>query len=189
MSIPRKLAAVALAAAIGAGLAGCGDDDGAAVRDGGGSASGTGGGSASGVESGSGSSTEEGAACSPVGEDLEADADETVDVTQTEYAFVPSDITVAAGVVTFVATNDGTENHELGFLPGGGDVPLTDDGAPDEAALEDAGAFELTPIAPGESCNATFELDAGTYTIFCLVQADDGQTHAAKGMTGTLTVE
>ena len=100
-------------------------------------------------------------ACSPVGEDLEADAAETVDITLSEYEFDPSEVTVAAGVVTFAATNDGTEDHELAFLPGGGEIPLTDDGAPDEDALAEAGAFELEAFGPGQSCNATYELEAG----------------------------
>ncbi len=98
-------------------------------------------------------------------------------------------ITVAAGVVTFAATNEGTENHELAFLPGGGEIPLTADGAPDEDALAAAGAFELEAFGPGQTCNATYELEAGTYTLFCIVEAADGETHASKGMVGELTVE
>ena len=92
----------------------------------------------------------------------------------------PAAVEVAAGVVTFAASNAGTENHELAFLPGGGDVPLTEDGAPDEDALADAGAFELEAFGPGQTCNATYELEAGTYTLFCIVEADDGETHARR---------
>ena len=75
-----------------------------------------GGGSASGGETGSASGIEA-ATCSPVGTDLEAAADETVEVTLREYEFAPSTVEVAAGTVTFVADNAGTENHELAFLP------------------------------------------------------------------------
>jgi plastocyanin len=123
-----------------------------------------------------------------VGEDLEADAAETVDIELNEYSFDPSEVEVGAGIVTFAATNAGAENHELAFLPGGGEIPLTDDGAPDEDALSDAGAFELEAFGPGQTCNATYELEAGTYTLFCIVEAADGETHAAKGMLGELTV-
>lgn len=105
-----------------------------------------------------------------------------------DYEFDPSEIEVAAGTVTFEASNEGSENHELAFLPGGGDVPLTDDGAPDEEALGEAGAFELEAFGPDSTCNATYELEAGTYTIFCIVEAADGETHADKGMLGELTV-
>jgi plastocyanin len=171
---------VAVAALVA--FAACGSDDGADVR-GSGSASG----SASGSGSASASAPEE-AACNPVGTDLADDADQTVDVTLRDYAFDPSTIAVDAGVVTFHASNEGDENHELAVLPGGGDVPLNDDGDPDEDALADAGAFELEAFPPGESCDATFELEPGTYTLFCIVTAEDGETHAAKGMVGELTV-
>jgi plastocyanin len=172
------------------GLAACGDDDGGQVRDldeGSGSGSGSASGSGAGAGSGSGSASGvEGATCNPVGEDLTAD--ETVEITLVDYAFEPSAVEVAAGVVTFEATNGGSENHELAFLPGGGDVPRTEDGAPDEDALADAGAFELEAFGPGQSCDATYDLEPGTYTLFCIVAAADGETHYDKGMAGVLTV-
>jgi plastocyanin len=174
-----KFAVVTLVLALGGLLAACGDDDGAGIR-----ASG----SASGSGTGGSASSTGAAECSPVGEDLEADADETVDIGLVEYAFVPDVVEVDAGVVTFAATNDGAENHEVAFLPGGGDVPFTEDGAPDEDALAEAGAFELEGFGPDQTCNATYELDAGDYTIFCIVEAEDGETHYEKGMRGTLTV-
>lgn len=147
--------------------------------------------SASGSTSGTGSGSSAAAAeaeCSPVNEDLEAEATSSVDVSLVEYAFDPSSIEVDAGVVTFATSNDGTEAHEFAVLPGGGEVPLMADGAPDEAALEAAGAFELEAYGPGQDCNATWELDPGEYTLFCIVESPDGQTHAEQGMVGELTV-
>ena len=85
-------------------------------------------------------------------------------------------------------TNNGENNHELAFLPGGGEVPFIEPGVPDEDALAEDGAFELEGYSPGQSCNATYELEPGEYTIFCIVPADDGETHYEKGMSGTLTV-
>ena len=67
-------------------------------------------------------------------------------------------------------------------------MPLGEDGAPDEAALEEMGAFELEGFGPGQTCNATYELEAGDYTIFCIIEAADGETHASKGMVGAVTV-
>ena len=67
-------------------------------------------------------------------------------------------------------------------------MPLTPEGAPDEDALAAEGAFELEAFPPGGSCNATYELEAGDYTLFCIVEAADGETHASKGMVGSLTV-
>ena len=135
-----------------------------------------------------GDSATDAAACQPVGEDLKATALKTVPVELKEYSFTPSTVDVAAGVVTFAATNSGTLNHELAFLPGGGEVPLTTVGTPDEDALGTAGAFELEAFGPGLSCEATYDLKPGTYTLFCIVTDDDGQTHLQKGMRGKLTV-
>ena len=184
-------ALVTVLAAVLIVAASCGDDDGADVRtlDGGsGSASGSASASASASGSASGVAASE-EDCAPVGEDLEADADTTVDLALGDYSFDPDTITVDAGVVTFATTNDGGEAHELAFLPGGGEVPFTEDGLPDEEALEEAGAFELEAYGPGQTCNATYDLEPGEYTLFCIVEADDGETHYEKGMEGTLTVE
>jgi plastocyanin len=127
--------------------------------------------------------------CEPVGVELEVQATETVAVSLDEYAFDPTPIEVQAGTVTFEADNVGEEEHELAFLPGGGDIPVTDEGTPDEDALEEAGAFELEAFGPGQTCNATYALDAGTYTLFCIVEASDGETHLSKGMRGQLVVQ
>ncbi len=141
---------------------------------------------ATGVGADSGSDQE--AACAPVGEDLEDEARQTLAVRLDDYAFVPATLEVEAGVVTFAAENVGAENHELAFLPGGGEVPLTDEGEPDEDALADAGAFELEAFGPGQTCNATYALEPGTYTLLCIVASPDGETHYDKGMEGELVV-
>lgn len=160
----RRLAAVCLALVA---LVACGDDAG---------------------DEGADDGSEE-ATCRPVGSELEADAIEVVEVDLEEYLFDPNDISVPEGIITFAASNIGEQYHELAFLPGGGDIPLTAEGEPDEDALAEAGAFELEGFAPDETCNATYELAAGTYTLFCIVEGPDGETHASKGMVGTLTVE
>ncbi|MGH9273928.1 MAG: cupredoxin domain-containing protein [Acidimicrobiales bacterium] len=127
--------------------------------------------------------------CEAVGSDLEPDAVTSVAVELHEYEFTPASLEAPAGIVTFATENTGVEAHELALLPGGGDVPLTEAGAPDEEALEAAGAFELEAYGPDQTCNASYELDPGTYTVFCLVEAADGETHLEKGMEGTLTAE
>lgn len=126
--------------------------------------------------------------CSPAGEDLAPTASPTISLELKDYAFSPAALDARAGIVTFTATNAGSEHHELAFLPGGGNVPVGDKGEPDEAALEEAGAFELEAFAPGKTCSATFEVAPGTYTLFCIVTADDGKTHYDKGMRGELVV-
>ena len=154
-------------------------------------ASGSGSASASESASASGSASASAPAdaeCDPVGTDLAADAATTVDVQLADYAFVPSEIEVPAGVTTFVAENIGQEPHELAFLPGGGEVPFVD-GVPDEEALAAAGAFELEAFGGGQTCEATYDLDPGTYALFCIVETADGVTHYELGMRGTLIVE
>ncbi|HEX7276434.1 MAG TPA: hypothetical protein VF244_03600 [Acidimicrobiales bacterium] len=166
MRLSRGFVLVAVVVAVG--LAGCGDDgddDGVAAD-----------------------SATEAAACSPVGDDIKATATRTVPITLQDFSFAPSTVTVAPGVVSFAATNAGTENHELAFLPGGGEVPLTSAGAPDEDALGAQGAFELEAFGPGTDCSATYDLQPGTYTLFCIVTSADGKTHYEKGMRGVLTV-
>lgn len=164
-------------------VAACSPDDGGEVRNLNPSGSATG--SGSGIASSSGVSDDE---CHPVGTELEPGADTTVEITLADYAFNPNEIEIPAGVVTFEVFNSGPESHELAFLPGGGEVPFTEDGLPDEEALEKAGAFELEAFAAGQTCNATFDLEPGTYTIFCIVQTEDGSTHYQLGMQGTLVV-
>jgi len=67
-------------------------------------------------------------------------------------------------------------------------VPFTEEGHPDEDALAAAGAFELEAFGPGQNCNATYELGPGNYTIFCIVETEDGDTHYELGMRGSITV-
>ena len=126
--------------------------------------------------------------CEPVNPELEGDADQTVPITLTDYQFAPPAVEVAAGTITFATSNEGGEAHELAVLPGGGEVPFVEPGVPDEAALEAAGAFELEGYGPGQDCNATWELEPGDYTLFCILEASDGETHYEKGMEASLTV-
>lgn len=123
-----------------------------------------------------------------MGEDLESQASTTIELVASDFAYSPADIEAPAGITTFTLDNDGASNHELAFLPGGGDVGFTAPGEPDEAALEAAGAFELEGFGPGQSCNATYDLEPGTYTLFCIIHTDQGSTHYEEGMRGTLTV-
>lgn len=161
--------ALAMALVVSVGVAACGDggDDGGDVA---------------------ADTAAEPAACSPVGEDIQSGAARTVDVVLDEFSFTPATITVAPGITTFAARNQGTENHEVAFLPGGGEVPFTPGGEPDEEALEAQGAFELEAFGPGLDCTATYDLRPGTYTLFCIVTSADGTTHYENGMRGLLTV-
>ncbi len=176
--LTQRLAVIpACAVVLALAVVGCGSDDGASVRNL----------DESDPAEDAGSSTATGElACRPIGSELEGEADQTIEVLAVDYGYIPMAIEVDAGVITFVVDNVGLVNHELAFLPGGGEVPFVD-GAPDEEALEAAGAFELEGFSPGQTCNATYDLEPGAYTLFCIIETD-GKTHYELGMKGTLVV-
>lgn len=130
-------AIVALALTGALALGGCGGDS-----------EESGSGSEAGTESGSESGTEG-----------------AVAVSGKEFAFEPSELSVAADEeFTIAFTNTGTIEHDF-----------TIDGFEDEKVIGPIGGDEAT---------GTFELEAGTYEFYCSVSG-----HKEAGMTGTLTVE
>jgi hypothetical protein len=175
--------------------AGCGDDDGADVRERGtATGSATGSGSAthgsSGSATGSATGTGVAGACKPIG-DL-ASAATRVNVALDEWTIEPEVDAAPAGAVGFVARNQGEEPHELVVIKGvaAADLPLKRNGSLDEEELP-AGALigEIESFPAGTSCNGVFELMAGEYTLVCnIVEKEDGHVHLAKGMVTTFTV-
>jgi iron uptake system component EfeO len=93
-----------------------------------------------------------------------ADASRTT-IVATEYAFEPSEVTVAAGEVTFAIRNEGTEEHEFEILKG------------------DQVIDEVEGLVPGLERDLTVSLDPGDYLIVCRL-AD----HFERGMIADLTV-
>ena len=91
---------------------------------------------------------------------------ETVDISETDFALDPSDVTVKAGQVTFNVSNDGQTTHNL---------EIEGDGVEEELPQD---------LGPGDSGEITLDLAAGDYTMYCPV---DG--HRDQGMEGTVTVE
>lgn len=117
----------------------------------------------------------------------------TVDVSLFEWGVDPSVSSISAGDVTFNATNDGGEAHELVIVKGvaPGDLPVVD-GKVDEDGLP-AGAFigEIEEFDAGGTESATFDLEAGTYTLFCnITELEDGEveSHFENGMVTTFEV-
>jgi len=133
---------------------------------------------------------------------------DTFEVTMTDYAYEPAEVTVPAGQeVTLQFTNDGTVEHY--FVVG---TSVTEDGdgfgsnlfqgvsieknkptegEGEEEDEEDEGhhenEFELPPGGSGSMTFTLPESKAGTYTIACF-EATGEQTHYERGMEGTLTV-
>jgi plastocyanin len=81
-------------------------------------------------------------------------------LTQSNYLFSPSQITVKAGETITVDDSNPTTSHT--FTVDGTNIDVTNDG--------------------GESQDVTIDLQPGTYDFFC-------RFHESLGMTGTLVVE
>jgi plastocyanin len=103
------------------------------------------------------------AAC---GADDEGDAGggQRVEVSATDFAFDPAEISADPGEITFALTNDGENPHAL--------------------EIEGEGVDESSDtIDAGDTTDLTVELEEGTYEIYCPVG-----DHKDRGMVGTLTV-
>jgi plastocyanin len=118
----------------------------------------------------------------------------SLDVSLYEWGVDPSASSVEAGEVEFNATNDGGEPHELVIVKGmaPADLPVDEDGKVIEDDLPE-GAFigEIEEFDAGLTESATFDLEAGTYTLFCnIVEIEDGEpeSHFQEGMVTTITV-
>lgn len=110
----------------------------------------------------------------------------TVNVSLIEWSVVPDTTSVAAGSVTFNATNDGAENHELVVIR----TDLAPDALPvvegkvDEDQVEVIG--EIEEFASGTTESATFDLEPGNYVLICNITEveEDGEieSHYQLGM-------
>lgn len=135
---------------------------------------------------------------------------DTIEVTMTDYAYEPSDITVPAGQrVTLQFTNGGTVEH---YFVVGDSIASDEDGFrqnlfsgvsiekhkqtdgqgedEEESEEEEGGHENVFELPPGGSGSMTFTLPAskaGTYTIACF-ETTGGEKHYQMGMEGTLTV-
>jgi uncharacterized cupredoxin-like copper-binding protein len=110
----------------------------------------------------------------------------TVDVALNDFDLTVSPDSVAAGEVTFAATNAGPSTHEFEIFSGADEVdvtalPVEDDVADTEGlTLVD----EIEDVTPGANAELPVTLEPGTYAIVCNLPA-----HYAQGMYTSLTVE
>ena len=121
------------------------------------------------------------------------DGEETVQVGLQEFAISADPASVAAGSVTFEATNDGPEDvHEFVVIATDLDItqlPTVEDGSVDEAGegLEVIGEIEDIPV--GETQSVMLDLEAGDYALICnIYDADEDEAHYQEGMRTSFTV-
>lgn len=119
---------------------------------------------------------------------------EHVDVRLTEWMIHLDPERVPAGTVEMHVENAGEEEHELLIVQGTvGDLPTDEHGALVEDELpEGAVVGEVEGVPAGEACDATFDLEPGTYAFVCnIVHEHDGEieAHLAEGMAAQVTIE
>ena len=121
-----------------------------------------------------------------------AAAPNVVVVKTRDYAFDAPD-TVRAGLTTLrLVTNPGPEMHQVGLIrldsaktPADLFNAMKTPGPMPKWAVEVAG---VNPPAPGQTADATINLEPGSYLLVCFVPSADGVPHIAKGMSRPLAV-
>lgn len=112
-------------------------------------------------------------------------------VSMTEYAFTAPE--VRAGASAIAVKNDGKENHDVVFAKFAEGKSFADvglwfqGGAQGPAPAEFLGGSHTIP--PGSAITFTVPLDAGTYSLVCTEQTDDGKQHVQLGMVTQFTVK
>ncbi|MEX0984501.1 MAG: hypothetical protein WD096_05575 [Actinomycetota bacterium] len=117
----------------------------------------------------------------------------TVAVTLQEFAITAVPATVAAGSVTFEATNNGPDDiHEMVVIKTDLDptaLPTNDDGSVDEAGEGVEAIDEIAEFDPGNTESLTLDLEAGAYVLICnIYDADEVEAHYQEGMRLAFTV-
>ncbi len=106
-------------------------------------------------------------ACAVSGISMSAGAATSVSIGAREFSFVPKDVTVPAGEVTFVVKNAGVIEHNF----------VLEDKAKKKAA-------EIPILEPAQTLEVKATLKPGVYRIYCTLPG-----HKDAGMVGTLTVQ
>jgi uncharacterized cupredoxin-like copper-binding protein len=117
----------------------------------------------------------------------------TVNVTLQEFAIGTDPVTIAAGDVTFEATNTGpNDEHEFVVFRTDLDptaLPTDENGAVEETGegVELIGEIEGIPV--GETESTTLNLTAGSYVFICNIWDEaEQEAHYQEGMRTSFTV-
>lgn len=135
------------------------------------------------------------AGCGSSDDDSGSSGDGGLEVVLSEWVVEPSASSIDAGEVTITAKNDGGENHELVIVlaDSADDLPIDETGKILEDELPE-GTFigEIEEFEAGTEESGTFDLEAGTYILFCnlVEEQDDGsfESHFLEGMNTVLEV-
>ena len=113
------------------------------------------------------------------------DDDGDTEVSMTEYAFEPKDLTVSEGD-TITATNDGQIDHNYTVLGGSSRRCRARPGPWRIARCRETGpgTDDVNPGTDGSLPVDVVPLAPSTYDVICTIPG-----HAEKGMNGTLTIE
>ena len=114
-----------------------------------------------------------------------------VEVTLEDFAVKPASASVAAGNVTFRASNAGPSYpHELVVVTTDLDLaalPSLSTGMLDQRGAGVEVVAEIDAMTPGDSGELTVTLAAGRYVLLCNVY-DDAGAHFGRGMVTAFTV-
>lgn len=134
------------------------------------------------------------AACGSDEDGGSASSDGGIEVSLSEWS-VEAPATASAGTVDVTANNEGGETHELVIVradsPDG--FEQDDTGKVDEEQFAEGDFIgEIEEFDAGTMSTGSFELDAGTYVLFCNIveEETDGtfESHFNQGMVTTITV-
>ena len=108
----------------------------------------------------------------------------TVDVGLQEFSVNPAQDTADAGTLTFIVSNNGTEDHTFRVIK----TDLAPDALPTANALVDEAQLDVRASIPefaaGPAQQVSVDLEAGSYVLICNVPG-----HYDLGMRAAFTVE
>lgn len=111
-----------------------------------------------------------------------------------EFEVKPKPKSFAAGKIKFVAKNIGTEEHEMVIVRAddAAELPVDENGGVVEDEIDEADLpGEIEEFAKGTKAKKSFDLEAGTYILFCNITEEEEAgplNHFNEGMYTTFTV-